>query len=95
MKTIVQPKQLLWLTQAGLTVMHSLYLSHLREIADGSRRLAIAICAAFCVQPTTVSPGIGIFTLHAASYSDVATNTTVISCTIGAHAPAVFPGCLS
>ena len=38
----------------GRLVMHSLYLSHLVEIADGSRHaLAInsRICAAFCVLP--------------------------------------------
>ena len=56
METVVQAKQLLCrLTlNTGRLVMHSLYLSHLVEIADGSHHaLAInsRICAAFCILP--------------------------------------------
>jgi len=35
------------------------------------------------------------YTHTPAAYSDVATNTTAIPSTKGAHTPAVFPGCLS
>ena len=69
--------------------MHSLYLSHLVEIADGSRHaLAInsRICAAFCILPVCYQLflNIGIYT-HAPA--NVATNTTAIPCTLGAHDP--------
>ena len=69
--------------------MHSLYLSHLVEIANGSRHaLAInsRIFAAFCVLPVynqLLAP------------AHVATNTTAIPSTIGAHDPLVVSGCRS
>ena len=57
--------------------MHSLYLSHLVEIADGSRHaLAInsRICAAFCVLPVynqllalTSQPSLGMLEYIASS----------------------------
>ena len=59
MKTVFEAKQLLGANcrlslNTGRLVMHSLYLNHLVEVADGSRHaLAInsRICAAFCVLP--------------------------------------------
>ena len=74
--------------------MDNLYLSHLVEIADGSHHaLAInsRICATFCILPV-------YYQLLALEYrythapGDVATNTTAISCTIGAQDPPVFSG---
>ena len=68
-----------------MLVIHSLYLSHLREIADGSRHtiaikqnLRRLLCSA-CQ-----------YTHAPTAYSDVTTNTTAIPCTIGMHTPAVF-----
>ena len=74
--------------------MHSLYLSHLVEIANGSRHaLAInsRICAAFCVLPVYNQ----LLARYTHAPADVTTNTTAIPSTIGAHNPPVFSGCHS
>ena len=68
--------------------MHSLYLTDLVEIANASRQaLAInsRICAAFCILPVYNQ-------LLAHASANVATNTTAMPCTIGAHDSPVFSG---
>ena len=71
--------------------MHSLYLSHLAEIANGSRHaLAIIsrICATFCVLP--VYKQLLALMVHEYMYryihapANIATNTIAIPCAIGA-----------
>ena len=75
--------------------MHSLYLSHLVEIADGSRHaLAInsRICAAFCILPVYYQL-LALEHRYTHIPANVSTNTTAIPCTIGAYHPPVFCGC--
>ena len=76
--------------------MHSLYLSHLAEIANGSRHaLAInsRICATFCILP--VYKQLLALMVHEYMYryihapANVATNTIAIPCAIGAYDPPV------
>ena len=74
--------------------MHTLYLSHLVEIADGSCH-AIAIeqnlcrpLRSACLYTTVLYK----YTHAPAAYCSVATNTSAIPSTLGAHTPAVFPG---
>ena len=78
--------------------MHSLYLSHLVEIADGSRHaltINSRIYAAFCVLPTVYNQLLAVEYRYTHAPGDVATNTTAIPCTIGAHDQPVFSGCHS
>ena len=73
------------LNTGWLVMLHSPYLSHLREIADGSRR-AIATKQNLCCLCLALYG----YAHAPAAYSNVATNTTGILCTIGVHALAVF-----
>ena len=79
--------------------MQCLYLSHLREVANGS-------CHTIAIKAESIPPSAFSLSIHKcqplyryihapAAYTDVATNTTAIPCTMGVHVPAAFPGCLS
>ena len=74
--------------------MHSLYLNRLEEIADGSRHTSAInnrICAAFFVLPVYNQ----LLARYTHAPANVATNTTAIPSTIGAHDPPAFSGCHS
>ena len=78
-------------------VVHSPYLRHLREIADEGRYARIAIKQNLCrlLRSACLYRDNKHSRRRCMPILNVIANTIAIFVTIGAHAPAVLPGCLS